>query len=521
MESTDTAETFRAESFESAAPARRGPRLHVLGGGDAPLPQAVEAEASYLACCMLDGAMLVPRGLKARLKREHFYLQAHGLLWEKIVGLHRGAQPTTIDCVAEALRASGELEQLGGTGYDFLVEVSRTSPTHAEGTFFLERVIATAVLRGYIRDCSAGIEEARKFSAHAELATFLAARAARVQRQAEFAAGLARKDSMQDLAAAATARGLAAIAGKKDRSRELVTGLPHLDAKILPFDVNNEDWMIVLAAAPSVGKSSLAAQIADANLERGKRIAVFLLETGATGWLLRLAARRAGVDVRNLDREMPDRITLFKRYQQQIEGWIAQGRLHVYDDIFGVEAILLKIREVDRTLREQEVARGVPADEVRGLDGAVVDYLQLIAPANSKAPREQQVADISRRLKLGLKGVNITGFILAQLNRKARDEERRPRQSDLRESGAIEQDADRIELLHVPKENRDGNLQDENSGTLLVELLQVKSRNGPQGIVDLLFHRRATRFEDAPFKGQARPGAPKPADGYKRNGGAS
>jgi replicative DNA helicase len=146
-------------------------------------------------------------------------------------------------------------------------------------------------------------------------------------------------------------------------------------------------------------------------------------------------------------------------------------------------------------------ARRVHAKEPLGL--VVIDYLQLIAGADPRAPREQQIADISRNIKGMAKELNIPVVVLSQLNRESEKEKRDPRLSDLRESGAIEQDADVVFILHRPKKSNDseddeGLVEGVPTGDVeQLKLIIAKQRNGPVGDIDLMFNRSYTRFENS------------------------
>lgn len=502
---------------KDGAPKRQWRRLEVLEGGAAPssgrvLPHSLEAEENLLASCLLDGRDVVARCALARLTPAAFYDPKHGILFEILLEMFSKNIPIGIDTLAEELKLRRQLDAVGG--YAFLTQVSDRIPTTAQAGYFIERVREQGLLRAAIRDFTGVVEECFNFSGN--LDQLLGRCALKAQRLADFSLR-AKQVSQVELAQQARLTAAAVADGKIDKSRWLhLGGLPYADQAFLPFDVRNEDWLTLVAAPPSGGKSTLLRQHVAHNLVDGKRFVVFLLETSARRWLQAMAAMFAGVNLRELDQEPRDRVKNFDGWMAEIEGWM-ETRLWIFDDVFFLEDIERQVRELNRRLREQDLAAGKPETEARGLDGVVGDYLQLLNTRERFRQREEQVAYMSRTLKRLHKGIDVPGFWAVQLNRAPRAEGRRPKLTDLRESGALEQDADRVHMLHTPAENKAGVAQD---GTQLVdevELIQAKSRNGPRDIfVDLMFHKRSGRYEDASPKGTPRPGAPKPAGGYKR-----
>ncbi len=507
------------EEMQSQPAARRPRGFRVLDGGAAgvvELPHSVEAEQSFLGACFADEGVTVARGRAARLDPRAFYSQKHAAVWKKLTELHAGGKPIEIGIVAEDLRATGELDELGG--YPFLVQLTDRAPTTIQAGYYLDRIIDLGLLRSAIRQSGAAVELCHAHQGEG-LEAMLGGIALKFQKLADFAMRRGR-ESLRDRAAKRLDQTLAAAAGAVDKSRWLSTGLPWLDACILPFDVKQEDWLVIVAGPPSGGKSSIMRHIALHNCDQGKRGAVFLLETGLR-WLDAGAATYARVNLRELDRTLKERMALFKARYEQLVGY-AEERLWIFEDLVFVEDIERQIREINRTLLERDLAAGVPADKARGLDFVVVDYLQIMATRQQfRGHREQVVSHISMTLKRLLKSLDITGFIGAQINRSSREDPGLPpKLAALRESGAIEQDADRVIFIHTPPTNRAGATQDGNNLVDEVSIIQRKSRNGPRDVdVPVLFQKQWTRYEEASRKGEARPGLPKPQSGYKREGG--
>lgn len=505
------------------------PRPHLRGlpapDDDAPreMPASAEAEEQVLACCLIDGGITLARCLQGKLTPDAFYWPANALVFEALVEMGKRQLPITLEVLAEELSTMKVFEQVGGMPY--LIQITGKIPTTAHAGYFIEKVREKFVLRKLIRCGTDLIEKTYQFTGG--LDEFVGRHTLRLQRWADFVTRLGRPGQEEDAAAARLAA-LDIQAGKIDKSRQLERGLPYADEMFLPYDVANEDWLVIIAGGPSSGKSSRLREIVGHNCRNvekegvttHKRFAVFLLETGSRRWRWALAANLAHVNLRMVLEEparmLPGELKRWNDWNDEITRWAGE-RLWVYDDIYFFEDIERTVRELDRSLREKDLAAGIPPEKARGLDGVVIDYLQLMSIREKIRMREEQVAYMSKGCKRLGKTLNVTVCAGAQISRKSRDEERRPRLSDLRESGAIEQDADAVEILYVPACDKSGVAQTGERSVVEMELISAKRRNGPANIaVDVLFHRTQTRFADATRKGDPRPGAPMPKDGYKR-----
>lgn len=504
---------------------RREPALRLVQPGEAPpIPCSAEAEEHVLACCLIDEGATLARCGREKLTAEAFYFPASRKIFEVLLAMQQAGRAITLEVLAAELTTRREFEGVGG--WPYLMQVTGKVSTTAHAGYFIEKVRELWVLRR-LRLCGqALVEDIDKFTGGLE---DLACRhTLRLQRWADFVVRLNRPGLGEEMTAA-RAQLEQILAGKVDKSRQLSLGTSYADEVLLKLDVKNEDWFVVVCAPPSGGKSSYTRQVVGVNAIAGKRVVVFLLETGKRRWVWALAASLAGVNLRDVleapGRVPPDRLTMFLEWEKQITAMLGV-QLWVYDDLYNVEDIERTTRELDRTLREQDQEAAAAAGRApRGLDLAVIDYLQLMTTRDAQRihKREEQVAYLSRSCKRLFKSLDITGIVLSQLNRKSRDEERRPRLSDLRESGAIEQDADCVLAVHTPAKDRTGAEQTGERDVQDVELISLKRRNGPANLaIDLLFFKSQTRYQDAPRKGDARPGAPKPATGYRRaEGGAA
>jgi replicative DNA helicase len=253
-------------------------------------------------------------------------------------------------------------------------------------------------------------------------------------------------------------------------------------------DLDNLMWgfqrqeMIVLAARPSMGKTSLALNFAEAAAlpRRGEPVStlIFSLEMSAAQLALRMLCSRAKVNMKLLRDGL-----LSKNGSEQAE-LIKTADEFTKAPIFIDDSSSLSIMQL------RAKARRIHARQPLGF--IVVDYLQLLSPTDSKVQREQQVAEASRGLKALAKELNVPVLVLSQLNRSSEKENRSPKLADLRESGSIEQDADVVLMLTRPKD-ADEKFQ---VATDSAELIVAKQRNGPVGELKLTFLRDFTRFEN-------------------------
>jgi len=248
--------------------------------------------------------------------------------------------------------------------------------------------------------------------------------------------------------------------------------------------------MIVLAARPSMGKTSLAMNIAEevifsaAKEGGGQGVLVFSLEMGATQLATRLLCGRARVDMQALRNGFASKTE---------QGKLAKTAKELVDAPLWIDdSAAMGIHEMRAKARRRH--------SKNPLKLVVIDYLQLIMGSDPRTPREQQIAEISRGTKSMAKELDVPVLVLSQLNRDSEKEKRDPRLSDLRESGSIEQDADVVLLLGRKRDEAFGaeqNAAATNDLIVPIKLILAKNRNGPTGALDLNFHKQYTRFESA------------------------
>lgn len=452
------------ESFESARPINGGPIGRTL-------PHSIEAEEFLLACCFLDGADVLSRCIEARIQPESFYDGKHGIIFDTLLALYNRQSPIDISIVAEELKTTRQLDAIGG--YAFLTQVSSRIPTTAQAGYFIAKVRELALLREIIRSATGAVEDCYNFSGGI----------------GEFVDGIERKlflvtqqrltDRTNDTAKL-TRHAMDTLTGMlmhKGQLTGLRTGFKDLDNLTWGFQPTD---MIILAARPSMGKTSLALNIAEAAAlpRQGEpaTVLLFSLEQGADQVMQRLIVSRARVNMKLLRDGL-----LSKNGDEQMRLIVAADELSkapvIIDDTSSASVLYIRAK-----------ARRIHQRTPLGL--IIVDYLQLMAPSSPKIPREQQVAEMSRGLKALAKDLNLPVLVLSQLNRRA--DEGSPKLSDLRESGAIEQDADVVLFLARPKD-ADEKYQ---VAADTAELIVAKQRNGPVGELRLTFLRDIVRFEN-------------------------
>ncbi|MDX2185426.1 MAG: replicative DNA helicase [Opitutaceae bacterium] len=436
-------------------------------------PHSVEAEEYLLSCCLIDGNDTVARCLEGKISASCFFVPANRVIFDKLIDLYNRGAPIDLAVLAEELKTSKQLDEVGGYGY--LTQISGRIPTTAQAPYFISKVRELHLLREMIRVSAGAIEDCYNYSGGLE--EFIDQLEQRIFAVTQDRISDAAKSMKQPTTEAMEI--ITKMMMKKGELTGVSSGFKDLDQFTFGFQ---RQEMIVLAARPSMGKTSLALNFAEAAAmpKKGKGVTtlVFSLEMSAAQLALRMLCSRARVNMKLLRDGL-----LSKNGDEQ------QRLLHAADEftkspIFIDDSSHLSIMEL------RAKARRIHARSPLGF--LVVDYLQLLAPTDPKTPREQQVAEISRGLKALAKELNVPVLVLSQLNRSAEKENRTPKLSDLRESGSIEQDADVVLMLARPKD-ADEKFQ---VAADSAELIVAKQRNGPVGELKLTFLRDITRFEN-------------------------
>jgi len=434
-------------------------------------PHSIEAEMAVL------GSMLVERDavLKAIevLKIDDFYKETHRLIFEKILHLHDINVEIDVVTVAEALKDDPLIKSMGGPAY--VVEFADKVPTALHVEHYAKIVHDNSLLRSLIGNARNLIRDAHTHSLPArELVD--------VAQEVFFSIGQMRSQREYQ-SASDLMQGAVENLEQMAKSGRLVTGVPtgfqELDVMTAGFQPAN---MVVVAGRPSMGKTSIVLNMAEyAAVEKKVPVVFFSLEMSNQELALRLLCSRAMLSLGEVRRGYLARSNWPRITTAASE--IAEAPLF-FD--FSTSPTLLEIRSASRRYAH-EFAR---KDQKLGL--IVIDYLQLMRGEGRQENRQQEISEISRGLKGLARELNVPVVALSQLNRRSEDRGRegRPQLSDLRESGAIEQDADVVMAIFREEVYR----RDDPDLKGKAKLLILKQRNGPIGDLDLHFLDYCTRF---------------------------
>jgi replicative DNA helicase len=442
-------------------------------------PHDIECEMGVLGCALLSPNESLGECIE-KLKdngAEYFYDLRHQAIYELLAEMFNTRQAIDIVTVQARLKEKNLLEQVGGIAY--LAQLQDSVPSAANLSWYLEYVREKFLLRKMISVCTEVV--GRVYDYEGEVDALMDEVERDVLRISESRAqgGVL---STKDLVGKAIGT-IENYFSRKGVLNGLGTGFPDLDRMT---DGLHGSEMIVIAARPSMGKTSLAMNIVESVvLEQKLPAAVFSLEMSAESLVLRMMCSIARVNLRSIREGFMSESDFPKL--TSAAGRLANAPLFI-DDSAGLSILQLRARA--RRLHQQH-----------GVKLFVVDYLQLLhsTARRSQENRQQEIADISSGIKALAKELKVPVLVLSQLNRELeKDKSRKPRLSDLRESGAIEQDADVVGLLYKPNagDDEDGAPAEEADG-LPVNLLIAKQRNGPTGDVNLTFLKNYTRFESA------------------------
>ncbi len=430
-------------------------------------PQSSDAEESILGALLIDGEVMLE--IADSLKPGDFYKPANAKVYSAIQRLYEQSQPIDILTVSEELERRGQIEEIGGRAA--LADLCDRTPTAVHAKQYAKIVERKSMLRGLIgaagRIASIGYEDPSDISeaidrAEAELFAVSERRAANGFTQVGALVGAAydQLDRMHQ---------------NRGQLMGLRTGYSAIDT--ITQGLQNSDF-IVLAARPSVGKTSLALNIAEnVSLREGKSVGVFSLEMSKEQLVLRLLSSVTKINSFNLRSGHVSDLD-FPKIADAL-GTLSGAKMFIDDT---VNISVMELRTKARRLKMEQ-----------GLDLLIVDYLQLMQPGQQSRDgnRVQEVSDISRGLKALARELGIPIMALSQLSRQTEAREKgEPRLSDLRESGAIEQDADVVIFLY-----RDGERSDDAGVTgEAINFNVAKHRNGPTGSGQLWFRKEETRF---------------------------
>jgi replicative DNA helicase len=429
-------------------------------------PQAVEAEQSVLGSILIDAEAILR--VADFLKPNDFYRAQHGDIYESMLALHGQREPIDLVTLADELERRGRLEPSGGPGY--LADLMNAVPTAVHAEHYGRIVERKAVLRNIItaagRIAAVGYEEANDAEAAIDRAEAILFEVSQHRTAGGF-------ESLSVLLGQAYDR-LEYLHEHRGQILGIPSGLSQLDALLGGFQPSD---LVVLAARPSVGKTSLALNIAQhAAVREAKKVAIFSLEMSKEQLALRLLSAESGINPRPLQTGFVDETDWSKI--ARVMNDMASAPMWIDD------SPALSVMELRTKARRLEA-------EQHGVDMVIVDYLQLMQATTPSRDgnRVQEVSEISRGLKQLARELKVPVIALSQLSRSVEQRNSaEPRLSDLRESGSIEQDSDVVIFLYREAD------QNPDSEVELVKAKIAKHRNGPIGEVPLQFRKENTRF---------------------------
>jgi len=435
-----------------------------------PLPHNLEAERSILGAVLLDNHAL--NAAIEKLRSDDFFLPQHRHIFERMIQLGEKQQAIDTITLMEDLTRSGNLESAGGIAY--LSQLADGLPRVTNVEHYARIVKEKAVLRSLIHSASAIQEQALAAGDDADTILDRAESAIFQIAEDRVRAGLI---GVKELVRENFER-LERIFSEGRRITGLGTGYIDLDNQTAGLQPSE---LVILAARPSMGKTALALNIAEnVALRRAQPVAIFSLEMSKESLLLRMLASEARVDAHkfrtgHMNRDDWSKITGALTTLGEAPLWI--------DD--SASSTVLEMGAKARRLKRD-----------RGLSLMIVDYLQLVVPTHTGrgTNRQEEVSSISRALKGLAKELKVPIVVLSQLTRAPEREDRKPQLADLRESGAIEQDADVVMFINRPNFYKT-DLPEEDRAK--AELIIAKQRNGPTGTLNFVFLARHTRFEEA------------------------
>jgi len=435
-----------------------------------PLPHNLEAERSILGAVLLDNHAL--NAAVEKLRSEDFFLPQHRQIFEHMV--HLGEHQQAIDTVTlmEDLSRAGKLEAAGGVAY--LSQLADGMPRVTNVEHYARIVKEKSVLRNLAYSAAAIQEQALAAGDDADVILDRAESTIFQLAEDRVKAGLV---GVKELVRENFER-LEKIFSEGRRITGLTTGYAGLDNETAGLQPSE---LVILAARPSMGKTALALNIAEnVALRQREPVAIFSLEMSKESLLLRLLASEARVDAHK-----------FRTGHMNHDDW---ERVTVALSSLGEAPLWIDDSASSTVLEMGAKARRLKRD--RGLSMMIVDYLQLVVPSNTGrgTNRQEEVAGISRALKGLAKELKVPVMVLSQLTRAPERDERKPQLADLRESGAIEQDADVVLFINRPNFYKT-DLPEEDRAK--AELIIAKQRNGPTGTLNFVFLSRHTRFEEA------------------------
>ncbi len=430
-------------------------------------PQSLESERALLGALLLKPDAI--HDVSDLIHAESFYAEKHRTIFGAMRELADRGEPIDQLSLSARLQDQGLLERAGSRSY--LAELAGSAPAPGNFSHYAELVSRKSLMRSLI-DAAYGISE----SAYDE-----ARETMEVLDEAEksiYAIGNAsaahKFTAIGDKLHAAWER-IEALSHKQDGIRGVPSGFPSLDNLLSGFHTSD---LVIIAARPSIGKTSLALDIArNAAVRHNVPVGIFSLEMSSEQIIDRMLSAESFVNSWKLRTGQVKEEEDFGRIRDALEV-LSKAPIYI-DDKPGNN--ILSMRAVARRLKRE-----------RGIGLIIVDYLQLMSPTTTKASDSmvQQITEISRSLKNLARELEVPVIALSQLSRAVEQRGGKPRLSDLRDSGSIEQDADVVMFIH-----RDDKVNKESERPGIAEILIEKHRNGPTGKIELYFDDKRTTFQ--------------------------
>jgi replicative DNA helicase len=436
--------------------------------GDRTPPHDLLAEQSAI------GGMLLSKDAVAdvieTVRGVDFYIPKHEIIFDAVMSLYSHGEPTDVIAVTDELTKTGEIVRAGGAEY--LHTLTGLVPTAANAGFYASIVAEKAVLRRLVEAGTRIVQMG--YASEGEVVDLVN------NAQAEIygvTGGVESEDYVPLIEAINTATDeIEAAAGRDGQMVGVPTGFAQLDSLTNGL---HPGQLIILAARPAIGKSTLALDFARAAaVHHDMPTIVFSLEMGRSEIAMRLLSAEASIPLQSMRKgtiHTQDWSTL-----ASVRGRIADAPLYIDDS---PNMTLVEIRAKCRRLKQKV-----------GLKMVIIDYLQLMTSGKKVESRQQEVSEFSRALKLLAKEIGVPVIAISQLNRGPEQRaDKKPMLSDLRESGSLEQDADMVILLH-----RESAYEKDSARQGEADLIIAKHRNGPTDTITVGFHGHFSRFVDLP-----------------------
>jgi replicative DNA helicase len=434
----------------------------MLNASDRLPPQNIEAEESVIGSMLIEeDAVLTALEL---LSPEDFYKEKHRIIFRRIAEMADVQEAVDVVTVSDKLKATGELDRIGGIAE--LARLANFVPTAANVEYYSKIVAEKALVRRLISAATEVVATAYSSSMTVdELLDKAQETIFQVAKKRTYKGYVPLKNVLVQ-----TLERLEFLASNRSETIGITSGLGDLDRLTTGFQPSD---LIILAARPSVGKTSLALNIArNAALRAEQSVVVFSLEMSSEQVAQRLLCSEAAIASQRLRSGFLDE-NEWRRLSSAL-GRLGEAKIFI-DDTPGIS--VMELRTKCRRLKAEH-----------GLGLVIVDYLQLMRSSYRQENRQQEISEISRSLKGLARELNVPVIALSQLSRAVEQRQRQvPQLSDLRESGAIEQDADIVMFLYSDPETEQDNT---------IDLMIAKQRNGPTGSIKLFFSRDICRFED-------------------------